>query len=83
MASSSKMFSPPVLALLAGALMWGVIWYPMRLLEQAGIDGLWLTLLIYLAALVASLPYTYRYFSINTVSDCSGMDQCRFCAGNS
>lgn len=62
MASSSKMFSPPVLALLTGALMWGVIWYPMRLLEQAGIDGLWLTLLIYLAALIASLPYTYRYF---------------------
>ncbi len=62
MASSSKMFSPPVLALLAGALMWGVIWYPMRLLEQAGIDGLWLTLLIYLAALIASFPYTYRYF---------------------
>ena len=48
--------------------MWGVVWYPMRLLEQAGISGLWLTLLIYLAALVASLPYIYRYFK-EVISD--------------
>lgn len=42
-------------ALLLGATMWGVVWYPMRLLEHAGLTGLWLTLLIYLAALAASL----------------------------
>jgi len=38
--------------------MWGVVWYPMRLLETAGLSGLWLSLLIYLFALLASLPLT-------------------------
>lgn len=31
----------PVLSLLLGAAMWGVVWYPIRLLEQAGVGGLW------------------------------------------
>jgi len=31
----------PVISLLLGATMWGVVWYPMRLLEQAGVSGLW------------------------------------------
>lgn len=42
-----------VWALLIGASMWGMVWYPMRLLEQAGLSGLWLTLSIYLAALAS------------------------------
>ena len=50
----------PVLSLLIGASMWGVIWYPMRLLEAGGLQGVWLTLTIYAAALVAALPGTYR-----------------------
>jgi drug/metabolite transporter (DMT)-like permease len=37
----------PVWALLAGASMWGVLWYPYRLLAQAGIDGIWSTLVTY------------------------------------
>ena len=36
----------PVLSLLLGATMWGVVWYPMRLLDEAGISGLWQALLI-------------------------------------
>lgn len=40
--------------------MWGVIWYPMRLLEARGLSGIWLALIIYFAALVASLPRTLR-----------------------
>lgn len=47
-------------ALLLGASMWGVVWYPMRLLEQAGLSGLWLTLCIYLAAMVATAWYSVR-----------------------
>ncbi|MHB1950926.1 MAG: DMT family transporter [Acidiferrobacteraceae bacterium] len=47
----------PVLALIVGATLWGVIWYPMRILEHQGLQGLWLTLLLYGAALVASLPF--------------------------
>lgn len=48
----------PVVALLIGASLWGVIWYPMRLLEARGLSGLWLTLVLYAAALLASLPRT-------------------------
>jgi drug/metabolite transporter (DMT)-like permease len=48
-----------VLSLLIGASLWGVIWYPMRLLEGGGLAGIWLTLLIYAAALAASLPWTW------------------------
>lgn len=32
--------STAVLALLAGALVWGLIWYPYRVLRDAGIDGI-------------------------------------------
>ena len=60
---SSNRASPllPVLALLLGAGLWGVIWYPMRLLEWRGLSGLWLTLILYVAALAVSLPYTGRH----------------------
>lgn len=49
-----------VLALLAGATLWGVVWYPMRLLEQAGLSGLWLTLGIYFVATCAGLVLAWR-----------------------
>jgi drug/metabolite transporter (DMT)-like permease len=48
----------PVIALLIGASMWGVIWYPMRLLEDGGLGGVWLTLALYASAMVVSLPRT-------------------------
>lgn len=44
--------SAPAWGLLAGAATWGLIWYPYRLLHQAGIDGLWSTLFTYGLALV-------------------------------
>ena len=44
-------FPLPALALLAGASLWGVLWYPYRLLAQAGLDGVWATLLTYAVAL--------------------------------
>lgn len=50
----------PVLSLLLGATLWGVIWYPMRLLEDGGLHGVWLTLILYVAALAVSLPRTFR-----------------------
>lgn len=37
----------PVCALLLGATFWGVVWYPLRLLEMQGVDGLWGALIIY------------------------------------
>jgi len=39
----------PALAMMTGASMWGVIWYPMRLLEAGGLVGIWLTLIMYSA----------------------------------
>jgi drug/metabolite transporter (DMT)-like permease len=51
------------LCVFLGATLWGVVWYPMRLLEDAGLQGIWLTLILYATALVLSLPYTYRALS--------------------
>ena len=42
----------PILALLAGAALWGVIWYPYRRLALAGLDGVWSTIVTYGFALV-------------------------------
>jgi drug/metabolite transporter (DMT)-like permease len=47
-----------VAALLLGASLWGVIWYPMRRLEAEGLSGIWLTFVLYAAALAVSLPRT-------------------------
>lgn len=41
----------PVFSLLLSAILWGLFWYPLRLLEQAGLSGLWSTLLIYMGTL--------------------------------
>ena len=49
------LFSAPTWGLLAGAALWGVIWYPYRLLAQAGLDGLWSTALTYGVALIGGI----------------------------
>jgi drug/metabolite transporter (DMT)-like permease len=48
----SRLPSLPVLSLLAGASLWGIVWYPYRLLGQAGLDGAWASVLTYGVALV-------------------------------
>ncbi|HUQ27035.1 MAG TPA: DMT family transporter [Usitatibacter sp.] len=47
--------SLPTLGLLAGATLWGVLWYPYRLLAEAGIDGIWSTLITYVLTLVVGV----------------------------
>jgi drug/metabolite transporter (DMT)-like permease len=47
----------PTLGLLYAATFWGFVWYPSRLLEQAGLAGTWLTLSAYLAAFLFFLPF--------------------------
>lgn len=47
-------------ALLFGATLWGVLWYPLRLLEEQGLSGLWLTLITNAAALLLGLPWLWR-----------------------
>jgi drug/metabolite transporter (DMT)-like permease len=41
----------PILSLLFSATLWGVIWYPLRLLEEQGLAGLWNALISYAAVL--------------------------------
>ncbi len=58
-------FSRPWLAvnaLLLAATMWGLLWYPMRLLEKAGLPGLWTTLVAYSVASAAGLVFSVRYW---------------------
>ncbi|MCB1977943.1 MAG: DMT family transporter [Burkholderiaceae bacterium] len=55
----------PVLALLFNALVWGVSWWPLRSLHEAGLHPLWATALVYLAALlcmVLLMPASARSF---------------------
>lgn len=42
----------PVVSLLFGATLWGIVWYPYRLLGEAGMDGAWATAFTYGVALV-------------------------------
>ena len=46
--------------LLLGATLWGVLWYPLRLLEEQGLSGLWLTLIINAVALGVGLPWLWQ-----------------------
>ncbi len=57
--SSTYVFA--VLALLASATMWGTIWYPLRLLEDQGLVGLWCALIMYGTALLISIPWWWRH----------------------
>ncbi len=50
-----------VIALLYSASLWGILWYPLRLLDDAGLSGVWSSLVMYLAAAVLVLPFVYQY----------------------
>lgn len=45
----------PIAALLGGAIIWGLLWYPYRLLEQAGFSGSVATAITYLIALLLGM----------------------------
>lgn len=47
----------PVLSLLFAAAFWGTVWYPLRLLAEAGISGLWQALVSYLVAAAVVVPF--------------------------
>jgi drug/metabolite transporter (DMT)-like permease len=50
----------PALSLLVAATMWGLFWYPLRILEAHGLPGIWTSLVAYIAALVLGLAYIWR-----------------------
>ncbi len=37
----------PVISLLLTSTLWGLVWYPLRLLEAQGLGGLWVSLVSY------------------------------------
>ncbi|GMQ87266.1 MAG: DMT family transporter [Gammaproteobacteria bacterium] len=50
----------PILSLLLAATLWGLVWYPLRLLEAQGLSGLWLSLTSYGAVLAIGLVWLWR-----------------------
>lgn len=50
----------PVLSLLFAATLWGVIWYPLRLLEHGGLGGVGASLVSYGAALIVGFAASWR-----------------------
>ena len=50
----------PILTLLFGATMWGLVWYPIRLFEAQGLHGLWSSALMYCGTLVVAIPVLYK-----------------------
>jgi drug/metabolite transporter (DMT)-like permease len=59
----SKQNVLPVIGVLSGALVWGLIWYPFRVLQDAGVSGVMATLITYLLAMLCGafmLPRIWR-----------------------
>lgn len=50
----------PAFSCVVAAVLWGVLWFPLRLLEKNGIPGLWATLLIYLVAMLPIILPCWR-----------------------
>ena len=50
----------PVGSLLLAVTFWGTMWYPLRLLDQAGLNGIWSSLIAYGAVMVLALPLLWR-----------------------
>ena len=47
----------PIFSLLFGAFVWGIIWYPYRLMAQAGVSGIYSSLFVFILTLAIALPY--------------------------
>ena len=64
----SKQNLMPVAGVLSGALVWGLIWYPYRVLQDVGVSGALATLLTYLLAMLCGtfmLPRVWRELRLN------------------
>ena len=46
----------PALSCVVAAILWGILWYPMRFLEGMGLSGLWSTLIVFVTATLILLP---------------------------
>ena len=60
---SSKQNVLPIAGLLSGALVWGLVWYPYRALQESGVAGPVATLISYILAMLCGgfmLPRVWR-----------------------
>lgn len=53
-----------IACLLFSASMWGLIWYPIRLLEDAGLSAVWTSLVMYVAAGILVIPVLWRQYHV-------------------
>ena len=49
----------PRLSLLFGAFVWGIIWYPYRLMANAGVSGIYSSFYVFLLTLTIALSYFF------------------------
>lgn len=52
---SSKQNVMPIAGILSGALVWGLIWYPYRVLQDAGLSGAFAAMVSYVLALLCGI----------------------------
>lgn len=57
--ATSRVWAIP--SLLFGATMWGLIWYPYRVLQEAGAGGVATSFLTYLFPLALAIAFTWRH----------------------
>ncbi len=50
----------PVVGLLFASTMWGLIWYPLRLLDESGMNGLWASAFMYCGTMIIAIPVLYK-----------------------
>ena len=50
----------PAFACALSATLWGLFWYPLRLLEEIGVPGLWASFIIYAFAMIFLFPFFWR-----------------------
>ncbi len=64
--NSSKQEYPllPVASLLFAATLWGVVWYPLRLLDEQGLSGAWSALISFGAVLGVSFWIFFRDWQV-------------------
>lgn len=53
-----------IASLLFSASMWGLIWYPLRLLDDAGMSAVWSSLIMYLAAGLVVMPVLFKQYKL-------------------
>ena len=49
----------PIFSLLFGAFVWGIIWYPYRLMAKAGVSGIYSSFYVFILTIAIALPYFF------------------------